>query len=144
MVARTVDVTHKEPIKRSPVMTSQGSVTVCPMSLDPAAIPVRKISGVWVLGTAALPVSVTDWGQSIPSVTRGLDSVLVDLGWRVNSVTNADRAIMDSPSVAVNDVSLVISLAMCVIQSRVGVSVPPLPPDHSVVSASPTPGVMIE
>lgn len=42
------------------------------------------------------------------------------------------------------DVSLVISLAMCVIQSRVGVSVPPLPPDHSVVSASPTPGVMIE
>lgn len=62
----------------------------------------RKISGVWVLGTAAPPVSVTDWGQSIPSVTRGLDSVLVDLGWRVNSVTNADRAIMDSPSVAVN------------------------------------------
>lgn len=47
-------------------------------------------------------MSVTDWGQSIPSVTRGLDSVLVDLGWRVNSVTNADRAIMDSPSVAVN------------------------------------------
>lgn len=112
--------------------------------MEDVVINARKISGVWVLGTAAPPVSVTDWGQSIPSVTRGLDSVLVDLGWRVNSVTNADRAIMDSPSVAVNDVSLVISLAMCVIQSRVGVSVPPLPPDHSVVSASPTPGVMIE
>lgn len=112
--------------------------------MEDVVINARKISGVWVLGTAAPPVSVTDWGQSFPSVTRGLDSVLVDLGWRVNSVTNADRAIMDSPSVAVNDVSLVISLAMCVIQSRVGVSVPPLPPDHSVVSASPTPGVMIE
>lgn len=112
--------------------------------MEDVVINARKISGVWVPGTAAPPVSVTDWGQSIPSVTRGLDSVLVDLGWRVNSVTNADRAIMDSPSVAVNDVSLVISLAMCVIQSRVGVSVPPLPPDHSVVSASPTPGVMIE
>lgn len=47
-------------------------------------------------------MSVTDWGQSIPSVTRGLDSVLVDLGSRVNSVSNADLAITASPSVAVN------------------------------------------
>lgn len=62
----------------------------------------RRISGVWGLGTAAPPVSVTDWGLSIPSVTRGLAIVHVDLGSMVNSVTNVNRDIMASPSVAVN------------------------------------------
>lgn len=89
-------------------------------------------------------MSVTDWGLSIPSVTRGLAIVHVDLGSMVNSVTNVNQDITASPSVAVNDVSPVISQDMCVIQSQVSVSVPPSPPGHSVVSASPTPGVMIE
>lgn len=66
----------------------------------------RRISGVCGLGTAAPPVSVTDWGQSIPSVTRGLASVHVNLGSRVNSVTNVNLAITASRSVAVNVSSL--------------------------------------